>query len=554
MRWCVAALFMVIGCLAATQAIAERRVALVIGNARYAHTLPLANPRNDAEDIANTLSRVGFEVRIGYDLDQAKFAGIIDEFARALEGADVGLFYFAGHGLQINGKNFLVSTEAKLENTFLVPAETIEVDAIIRLMESKTTTNLIFLDACRNNPLTDNLRRNLAATNRTITLGRGLAAVESTSHNTLVAFSAAPGELAADGNLRNSPFAAALLRHLPEPGLEVSVMFKDITADVLRDTNSAQRPQQLSDMSKKFYFVKAEPPAATSPVVPSRLPPDPAEVAFWQSAVTVNECESIRAYLRRYPDGTFMDLALIAERQLCKPASEGAHLQQAAPLGSEPGAAPAAVPRPSTVGPIAKAPADAGPSTTPISQPAARPDIVEIGRKLQMELKRVGCAAKGMEDDGTWGAGSRDALRSFTEHTRTVAVIDRPTQEALELVQHTNELVCTPQCEPGTELRGGSCVEVRKERDRRATRSPERDRSLRGQRDQRDHSPRGQRGDEPRAQRSDEPRRADAGPRLPTKEENQSLDPKKGESWFYLGRQRCKTYQPMGETPRIICP
>jgi len=164
-RWLMAVLG-IVGGLAATQALAERRVALVVGNAQYVHTPALPNPRNDAQDIANTLRRIGFEVTLGYDLDQTKFAHIIDDFARALEGADIGLFFYAGHGLQINEKNYLVSTEAKLESTFLVPSETIELDAIIRLMESKANTNLIFLDACRNNPLTDNLKRNLAAINR----------------------------------------------------------------------------------------------------------------------------------------------------------------------------------------------------------------------------------------------------------------------------------------------------------------------------------------------------------------------------------------------------
>jgi hypothetical protein len=167
------------------------------------------------------------------------------------------------------------------------------------------------------------------------------------------------------------------------------------------------------------------------------------------------------------------------------------------------------------------------------------PDVVEIGRNLQKELARVGCPAKG-ENDGTWGAGSRDALRSFIDRTHAVAVIDRPTPEALELVKSYNERVCPRKCEPGTELRGESCVEVHKEkeRDRHAARPPASERPARGQRI-----------DEPR--RVDEPR---ASPRLPTAEENKSLDPKKGESWFYLGGQRCKTYQPMGETPRIICP
>src|SRR5215813_4426421 len=184
MRWCLMGLLGVIGCLissmAATQAVAERRVALVVGNAQYAHTAALPNPRNDAQDISDLLRKIGFEVTVGFDLNQASFARAIDDFARALEGADVGVFFYAGHGLQINERNYLVSTEAKLESAFLVPSETIELDAVIRLMEAKTGTNLIFIDACRNNPLTDNLKRNLTAVNRAITVGRGLARVEPT--------------------------------------------------------------------------------------------------------------------------------------------------------------------------------------------------------------------------------------------------------------------------------------------------------------------------------------------------------------------------------------
>src|SRR5215469_1110353 len=269
MRRCLMGLLGIIGCLlgclVATQAAAERRVALVVGNAQYAHTQALPNPHNDAQDISDLLRKIGFEVTVGFDLNQASFARAIDDFARALEGADVGVFFYAGHGLQINERNYLVSTEAKLESAFLVPSETIELDAVIRLMESKVGTNLIFLDACRNNPLADNLKRNLAAINRAVTVGRGLARIEPTGRDTLVAFSAAPGQEAADGHGRNSPFTASLLRHLPKPGLEVSVMLKEVAADVRQETRNTQRPQQLSDMSKAFYFVKAEPAAALSP-------------------------------------------------------------------------------------------------------------------------------------------------------------------------------------------------------------------------------------------------------------------------------------------------
>src|SRR5229473_3018002 len=338
---------------------------------------------------------VGFEVTLGYDLDQTRFARTIDDFARALEGADVGLFFYAGHGLQINEKNYLVSTEAKLESTFLVPSETIELDAVIRLMESKANTNLIFLDACRNNPLTDNLKRNLAAINRTVSVGRGLARIEPTGRDTLVAFSSAPGQEAADGRGRNSPFTASLVRHLPKPGLEVSVMPKAVTADVRQDTNNSQRPQQLSDMSKAFYFVKAEPvvaiaPPPSSPIAPVAPtdPVDPVDVAFWQSAAAANECESIRAYLRRFANGKFVDLARISERRLCKAAPEvvAALPQRPSPapvtLTPGPAAAPAALAPPPVTQPngaatnvAVAAPTGAPQPAVPVVSPVVAPDV-----------------------------------------------------------------------------------------------------------------------------------------------------------------------------------
>ncbi|HMA73082.1 MAG TPA: caspase domain-containing protein [Xanthobacteraceae bacterium] len=557
MRWCLVALLGVIGCLAATHAVAERRVALVIGNAQYAYTAALPNPRNDAQDISELLKKIGFEVTVGLDLDQTSFARTIDTFARALEGADVGLFFYAGHGLQINEKNYLISTGAKLESTFLVPSETIELDAIIRLMESKAGTNLIFLDACRNNPLTDNLKRTLAVVSRSTTIGRGLARVEPTGRDTLVAFSSAPGQESADGRGRNSPFTAALLRHMPKPGLEVSVMLKEVTADVRRETGNAQRPQQLSDMSKTFYFVKAEPamtappPAAAIPPIAPSEPVDPVDVAFWQSAAATNECESIRAYIRRFPTGNFVDLARISERRLCKagpeivtaspqPPSSGPVAPMLIPAPATPAApVPAATtqPAPGTKDALAT-PAVAAPPVVPAAAPVVPPDPIDIGRKLQKELLRVGCAASGIEIDGNWDAASRDALRSFNERTRSVAVIDRPTPEALEAVRSHRNRVCPTTCEAGTELRGNACVAIPKpqERSRHASRPPEheRDRPLRAQRV------------EPVPQRSGSQSQSYAN--VPT------LDTRKGESWIYVGKQRCKTFEPPGAPPRIICP
>jgi hypothetical protein len=504
MRWWRTALFMVTSCLAATQAIAERRVALVVGNSQYAYTSTLPNPRNDAEDIASALGEVGFEVTVGYDLDQVKFAVTVAQFARALEDADVGLFFYAGHGLQIDGKNYLVSTQAKLENTFLVSSETMELDNIIRMMESKAGISLIFLDACRNNPLADNLKRNIAAVNRALTVGRGLAPI-APGRDTLVAFSAAPGDVAADGSGRNSPFAASLLQHLTQPGLEISVMLKEVTADVRQATNNGQRPQQFSDMSKTFYFVKAGQAAAAAPPVALA---DPVELAFWQSASAANECESMRAYLRQYPAGRFAALGRISEHRLCKIGPEVA-VQQAPPPA--PAASPAAsVPPPVSVpdsppaASVATAPAELLPSATSVARQTVAPDVVDITRRLQKELARVGCAPPGMETDGTWGAGSREALRQFNERTHAVATLDQPIPEALlEAVQSYKDRVCPLTCEPGTEPRGGSCVDAHKERPRHAVRPSGRERVPERER-------------APRAQRYGEPRRADSGPRSPT--------------------------------------
>src|SRR3954453_2068495 len=346
---------------AALPARAERRVALVIGNSAYVNAAGLRNPRNDAADMAETLKKLGFEVELGLDLDQQNFAVTIEKFARALDGADVGLFFYAGHGLQLNDKNYLVSTNARLDNEFLLSSETIGLEAIVRLMESKTAVNLVFLDACRNNPLAENLRRGLEATKRSASLGRGLARIEPASRDTLIAFAAAPGQVAADGNDRNSPFTASLLKNLPRPALEVSVMLKEVSADVRRATGNAQRPQQLSDMSRTFYFASATPGLTSDASVPEQAMKTPSsvvpqgddrafDVAFWNAAQSANDCDSTRAYLSRFPNGVFVDLARLAERRLCVP-SRQVTVVESAPAPSlppapavPPVAAPPAIP------------------------------------------------------------------------------------------------------------------------------------------------------------------------------------------------------------------
>jgi hypothetical protein len=454
--------------LATSDAHAERRVALVIGNAHYEYAHALRNPLNDAHDIGELLKKLGFEVLVGTDLDQRQFAGEIDKFGRMLEGADVALFFYAGHGLQMNDKNFLVSTGAKLENEFLVPAETVELDTIVHLMESRSRVNLVFLDACRNNPLADQLRQNLVASNRSVSLGRGLARVEPTGRDTLIAFSAAPGQEAADGHDRNSPFTAALLENIPKPGVEVSVMLKQVAAEVRRETHNAQRPQQLSDMTRTFYFANAEPatsgPQLTQRAAPS-APDHSVEVAYWNAALSVNNCDSVRAYLARYPQGLFADLAKISERNLCDntrkvtvvdtevPAkgSKQSALQREVPSASSATEAPRA--STATEPPDSSAKESKVASLPPASEAAPEPTPApdnsaaqaELTRDLQRELVRVGCSAG--RADGVWGARSQDALREFSRHARASLDADVPSKEALAAVQRRHSRVCPGEVE-----------------------------------------------------------------------------------------------------------
>jgi formylglycine-generating enzyme required for sulfatase activity len=237
----------------------------------------------------------------------------------------------------------------------------------------------VLLDACRNNPLTEDLKRSLAAMRRTATLGKGLAPIEPASRDTIVAYAAGPGQEAADGNDRNSPFTAALLKRIAEPGLEISVMLKQVAADVRAATRDKQRPQQLGDMSRRVYFVPASPvaPAAQEPKPAPAAPSPPRdvqsaedrsiEIAFWTSARTANECDAMRAYLLRYPKGVFVELAKLSEARLCKP-DRTVTMVEKVPQAPQPPAPAPAVPVPQA------APA---PQPPPIAAPASPPPAAQ---------------------------------------------------------------------------------------------------------------------------------------------------------------------------------
>jgi tetratricopeptide (TPR) repeat protein len=222
-----------------------RRVALVIGNSKYQHATQLRNPSNDAADITQALRKLGFDAIEGRDLDRHGMEDKIREFGRKLEGADLALLFYAGHGMQVDGKNYLVPIDAKLERAGDLSLDTIEVGQILAQMEAEKRVNLVFLDACRDNPLARSFSRSLGT--RSTSVGSGLAAIQS-AIGTMITYATQPDNVALDGDGRNSPFTTALLKHVATPGLEISALMKRVRADVIAATHEKQVPWDHSSL------------------------------------------------------------------------------------------------------------------------------------------------------------------------------------------------------------------------------------------------------------------------------------------------------------------
>lgn len=294
--------------VASTSAAAQDRVALVIGNGAYTQAPPLANPPNDANDIAASLERLGFEVVKLVDGDRLAMERALRSFSNLLESADVGLFFYAGHGLQVNGQNYLLPTNARLVQEQDLLFEAISIGLVNRIMEqSGTQTRILILDACRDNPLARSLARSVKTAGRSAQIGQGLARIEEVS-GTLIAYATAPGNIAEDGAGRNSPFTAALLEQMNVPGLEVRSMMGEVRAAVYHNTKQKQLPWVSDSLIGKFFF---RPQTASSEVASEqRTPTDPGtESLFWQSIKDSADPMMFQAYLDRYPNGAFVPIA-----------------------------------------------------------------------------------------------------------------------------------------------------------------------------------------------------------------------------------------------------
>lgn len=299
-QFCVRGFFLLLLIVFATEfSRAEgQRIALVVGNSSYVNTPRLRNPGNDAMDMAARLKELGFKVLSGMDLDKTHMDALIRDFADSLPGSEVGLFYYAGHGLQVRGENYLVPIDAKLTTAASLDFEMVPLNLVQKTMERETQTNIIILDACRDNPLARNLARTLGT--RSPGFGVGLAKVES-GEGTLISFSTQPGNVALDGEDRNSPFAAALLKHIHTPGDDLSSILINVRNDVMKTTARRQIPWENSALTAKFYFIF---PPSPGPTGEQQM-----EMQFWDSVKNSSNPSVLKSYLSKYPNGTFAPLA-----------------------------------------------------------------------------------------------------------------------------------------------------------------------------------------------------------------------------------------------------
>lgn len=308
MAWKILLILLALG--PAGEAMAEqRRVALVIGNGAYQHTTVLANAPNDGRAMAAKLRALDFDVLEGIDLDRRATETLIRDFSRRLDSAEVGLFFYAGHGMQVNGSNYLVPVDAVLETEADLDFETVRLDIILNQLERRPRTNIVLLDACRDNPLARTLSRSMGAS-RSAAVGRGLARIDG-GIGTLIAYATEPDNVALDGDGANSPFTTALLQHIDTPGLEVRQMLTRVRQQVIAATDRRQVPWDHSSLTGDFFFR----PQTAAPVQIAAPPGRDAELSLWDAAQSVDlpeqKIEALQVYLDAYPDGAFARMAEI---------------------------------------------------------------------------------------------------------------------------------------------------------------------------------------------------------------------------------------------------
>lgn len=479
-------------------AMAEKRVALVLGNSAYQNVAPLANPVNDSTRIAATLKDAGFDVVDSRrDLSAIDTRRALRDFADRSRDADIAVVYYAGHGIEVDGGNYLIPVDAKLERDTDVFDEALSLDRILVAMEPAKKLRLVILDACRDNPFSRTMKRTVASR----AIGQGLAKVEPTSPNVLIAYSAKAGSTAADGDGNNSPFTSALSRHLTKPGLDVRRAFGFIRDDVLKTTGNKQEPFVYGSLGGEDVPLV---PAAAAPVAPA-LNAQAEARRDYELALQIGNRSALRAFLAQYPDGFYASLAKLqldkltaeetrvaatekarlAEQERARLVAEGAQKAQQAKAEAEAKsaeqarvaaekakqvaqdqAAAAEQKRAATEKAAAekaaadKVAADKAASDKAVTVAAldAGPPQADVTKSVQSELRRVGCLTG--STDGNWNAASQRSLTQFNRYAGTRLDTKVASTDALDTIKLKSARVCPLVCEHGFKADGERCTRI----------------------------------------------------------------------------------------------
>ena len=314
-------LALVISILGDGNALAAKRVALVIGNSQYENTSPLKNPVNDANLMAASLEEAGFEVTKILDADFKTLKRAMLDFGRSLRNSpEAGLFYYAGHGVQVHGENYLIPVNAQISDEDEVDLEAININSFLRVMNSSSSAiNIVVLDACRNNPFARSFR----------SVSRGLAPVDAPK-GTYIAYATAPGAVAADGIGNNSPYSVALASAIKKRGITIEQVFKQARKSVLESTNSKQVPWETSSITGNFYFNKSEKlvdqpvvrqPLIIQPTVQGTLPTPNEAQAVYKDIKDSQNLEVLEIFARQFPNSIYTKFVNVRIKTLKKQAS-----------------------------------------------------------------------------------------------------------------------------------------------------------------------------------------------------------------------------------------
>ncbi len=326
----------------------EHRVALIVGNASY-KTSPLRNPVNDARAMRDKLQRMGFVVVYFENLQVRQVGAALREFRNAIRPGSVALFFYAGHGLQVRGENYLPTVDADLASEEDVPYQALSLSSVLNTMEdSKAAVNLVLLDACRNNPFARNFRSQ----------AQGLARVQAPS-GTLIHYATRPGSVAEDGGGRHGTYTEALLKQIDEQGVPIETSLKRVTIRVREVTKGKQEPWMEGSLTGDFFFIASPGPQAQAPApAPAAPAATTSDEAAWRASESIGTAAAYQAYLSEYPRGLYAAAARIKLAGLAAPAPTATPTTSPTSATS-PAPLAAAEPGPSVLSPVPPGTADA---------------------------------------------------------------------------------------------------------------------------------------------------------------------------------------------------